>query len=89
MNSGHCAGATFNPGERVEGYSTPTLMLLSAAALAVGLDPGPQSSVLERDGQHLAEDEVRPDPADLPARRAPADAHHPGVAADVGAQHAR
>jgi hypothetical protein len=34
-------GAVFNPGERVEGYSSPSWMLLTAAAIAVGADPVP------------------------------------------------
>ena len=32
-------GLVFNPGERVEGYSNPSLLLISAAALRAGLDP--------------------------------------------------
>lgn len=34
-------GPVFNPGERVEGYSSPSWMLLSAAAIAAGIDPVP------------------------------------------------
>ena len=32
-------GPVFNPGERVEGYSSPSWMILSAGAIALGLDP--------------------------------------------------
>src|SRR5689334_15493438 len=42
----HGQGAVFNPGERVEGYSSPSWMLLLAAAIAAGLDPETVSKVL-------------------------------------------
>jgi len=40
------AGPVFNPGERVEGCSSPTWMFLSAAAIRAGLDPVPTAKVL-------------------------------------------
>lgn len=39
------AGPVFNPGERVEGCSSPAWMALSAAAIEAGLDPVPVSKV--------------------------------------------
>lgn len=35
------SGAVFNPGERVEGYSSPSWMLLMAGAIGLGADPVP------------------------------------------------
>lgn len=40
------AGPVFNPGERVEGCSSPSWMILSAAAIRAGLDPAAFSKVL-------------------------------------------
>lgn len=37
-NAAHGQGLVFNPGERVEGYSNPSLTLLATAAIAMGLD---------------------------------------------------
>ena len=45
-NLAHGQGAIFNPGERVEGYSSPSWMLLLAAAIAAGLDPETVSKAL-------------------------------------------
>lgn len=39
------AGPVFNPGERVEGCSSPAWMTFSAAAIELGLDPVPVSKV--------------------------------------------
>ncbi len=38
-NLAHGAGPVFNAGERVEGYSSPSFMLIAAAAIVAGLDP--------------------------------------------------
>ena len=35
------SGPVFNPGERVEGYSSPSWMLLMAGAIGLGADPAP------------------------------------------------
>ncbi|MBZ5638440.1 MAG: hypothetical protein LAO51_06725, partial [Acidobacteriia bacterium] len=40
------AGPTFNPGERVEGYSCPAWMLLLAGAVGAGFDPVAASKAL-------------------------------------------
>ncbi len=40
------AGPNYNPGERVEGYTSPAWLLLTAAAIGAGLDPVPASKAL-------------------------------------------
>jgi hypothetical protein len=39
-------GPVYNPGERVEGYTSPAWMLAMAAAIATGIDPVPASKAL-------------------------------------------
>ncbi len=46
QNLVHGIGPNYNPGERVEGYSSPSFMLLMAGAIAVGIDPVPVAKVL-------------------------------------------
>jgi len=46
LNTAKGLGAVFNPGERVEGYSSPLWMVVLALTTWAGLDPVPVSKVL-------------------------------------------